>query len=334
LKKILDDPTSVADDALEGMVLSMPDVLRRMPGKRIVFRKDAPVKGKVTLVSGAGSGHEPGHVGYVGRGMLDAVAMGDVFSAPGTGDILTAIQGANGGLGVLIVLPNYGGDVLNFGLAERKAREAGIPTEHVLVNDDVAIKERSNRRGVGAAIFVEKIAGAMAERGRGGATTLADVKRMAEAVVSNSGSMGVALAPCTIPAVGRPTFTIADDELELGIGIHGEPGVERVKMMTADAISEYLVSHISEDLHLLRGDRVAVMVQGMGGTSNMEKFIFYRDVSRHLASRGITPAASFVGEYTASMEMAGVHLTLLRLSDDLKGLLEEPTEAPAWHTWS
>ena len=334
MKKILDNPTSVANDALEGMVLSSPEVLRRIPGKRIVLRKDAPIKGKVTLVSGAGSGHEPGHVGYVGRGMLDAAAMGDVFSAPGAGDVLTAIQLANGGIGVLLVLPNYGGDVLNFTLAERKAREAGIHTEHVLVNDDVSIKERSQRRGVGAAIFVEKIAGAFAERGRGGTTTLGDVKRIAETVVSNSGSMGVALAPCTIPAVGRPTFTIGEDELELGIGIHGEPGVERAKMMTADAISEYLVSRIAEDVHLASGDRVAVMAQGMGGTSNMEKFIFYRDVCRHLVSRGIFPANSFVGEYTASMEMQGVHLTLLRLSEELKGLLEDPTEAPAWHSWS
>ncbi len=334
MKKILDSPTSVANDVLEGMVLSSPDVLRRIPGRRIVLRNDAPIKGKVTLVSGAGSGHEPGHVGYVGRGMLDAAAMGDVFSAPGAGDVLTAIQAANGGVGVLLVLPNYGGDVLNFTLAERKAREAGIHTEHVLVNDDVSITERSKRRGVGAAIFVEKISGAFAERGKGGATTLADVKRIAETVVSNSGSMGVALAPCTIPAVGRPTFTIAEDELELGIGIHGEPGVERAKMMTADAISEYLVGRIVEDVHLSSGDRVAVMAQGMGGTSNMEKFIFYRDVCRHLVSRGIVPANSFIGEYTASMEMQGVHLTLLRLSDELKVLVEDPTDAPAWHSWS
>jgi dihydroxyacetone kinase-like protein len=333
LKKLLDDPKSVADDALEGMVLSCPRVLRRIPGKRIVLRKDGPVRGKVALVSGAGSGHEPAHVGYVGRGMLDAAAMGDVFSAPATGDVLTAIQSADGGCGVLLVLPNYGGDVLNFGLAERKAREAGIATERVLVNDDVSIREKSKRRGVGAAILVEKIAGARAERDAGGAS-LADVKALAETVVANAGSMGAALAPCVIPAVGRPTFTIGDDELELGIGIHGEAGVERAKMMTADALSEYLVGRIAEDLRLSRGERVAVLAQGMGGTSNMEKFIFYRDVRRHLESLGVVTAASYVGEYTASMEMAGVHLTLLRLDDELETLLAEPTEAPAWHAWS
>jgi len=333
LKKLLDDPKSVADDALEGMVLSCPSVLRRIPGKRIVLRRDGPVRGKVALVSGAGSGHEPAHVGYVGRGMLDAVAMGDVFSAPGAGDVLTAIRSADGGSGVLLVLPNYGGDVLNFGLAERQARGAGIPTEHVLVNDDVSIREKGKRRGVGAAILVEKIAGAKAERDVGGAT-LADVKAVAEAVVANAGSMGAALAPCVIPAVGRPTFTIGDDELELGIGIHGEAGVERVGMMTADAVSERLVGRIAEDLRLSRGDRVAVLAQGMGGTSNMEKFIFYRDVRRQLGSLGVVAAASYVGEYTASMEMAGVHLTLLRLNDELEELLGEPTEAPAWHAWS
>jgi dihydroxyacetone kinase-like protein len=334
LKKILDDPNSVADDALEGMVLSSPDVLRRVPGRRIVLRKDAPVRDKVTLVSGAGSGHEPGHVGYVGRGMLDGVAMGDVFSAPATGDVLSAIEASHGDHGVLIVLPNYGGDVLNFGLAERRARDAGIPTEHVLVNDDVSIADRSKRRGVGVAIFVEKIAGAMAERGRGGAATLADIKGTAESVVSNGGSIGVALAPCTIPAVGRPTFTILENELELGIGIHGEPGVRRAQMMTSAEISSYLVDRISDDLRLSRGDEVAVMAQGMGGTSNMEKFIFYRDVRTQLSARGIVATNSFVGEYTASMEMQGVHLTLLRLTDELRSLLEDPTDAPAWHSWS
>jgi dihydroxyacetone kinase-like protein len=330
LKKFLDDPASAAEDALEGMVLSRPDVLRRIPGRRIVVRRDAPVKGKVALVSGAGSGHEPAHVGYVGRGMLDAAAMGDVFSAPASGDILTAIGAADGGRGVLLIVPNYGGDVLNFGLAERKARESGIAIERVLVNDDVAIEDVAKRRGVGSAILAEKVAGARAERGG----TFAEVKGAAEKVVSNSRSMGVALTPCTIPAVGRPTFTVGDDELELGIGIHGEAGVKRARMMTADEISGFLVSRIADDLKLSGGDRVAVMVQGMGGTSNMEKFIFYRDVCRHLAARDVVVVDSFVGEYTASMEMAGAHLTILRLDEELKGLLDEPTDAPAWHSWS
>jgi phosphoenolpyruvate---glycerone phosphotransferase subunit DhaK len=330
LKKFLDDPASAAEDALEGMVLSRPDVLRRIPGKRIVVRADAPVRGKVALVSGAGSGHEPAHVGYVGRGMLDGAAMGDVFSAPASGDILTAIQATESGNGVLLIVPNYGGDVLNFGLAERRARESGITVERTLVNDDVAIEDEARRRGVGTAILAEKIAGAKAERG----ATLSEVRELAERVVSGGRSMGVALTPCTIPAVGRPTFTIPDDELELGIGIHGEPGVKRSRMMTSDQISGFLVDRIAEDLELSSGDGVAVLAQGMGGTSNMEKFIFYRDVRRHLATRNVTVLESFVGEYTASMEMVGAHLTILRLDEELKSLLDAPTDAPAWHSWS
>lgn len=330
MKKFLDDPASAAEDALEGMVLSRPDVLRRIPGKRIVVRKDAPVKGKVALVSGAGSGHEPAHVGYVGRGMLDGVAMGEVFSAPASGDILSAIHACDGDRGVLLVVPNYGGDVLNFGLAERRARQSGVQIERVLVNDDVAISDPAKRRGVGGAILAEKIAGANAEKG----AALGQVKKVAEAVVSACGSMGVALTPCVIPAVGRPTFTIGDHELELGIGIHGEPGVKRAEMMSANDISGFLVSSIAEELKLSGGERVAVLAQGMGGTSNMEKFIFYRDVCKHLTARNITVVDSFVGEYTASMEMAGAHLTILRLDEELRSLLEEPTDAPAWHSWS
>lgn len=330
MKKILDDPGSAADDAVEGMVLASHGVLRRISGKRVVVRSESPVKGKVALICGGGSGHEPAHVGYVGRGMLDAAVMGDVFTSPATGEIQTAIQSVNGGAGVLLIVWNYGGDVLNFGFAARKAREAGIAVEQVLVNDDVAIEETARRRGVGATVFVEKIAGAKAEKG----ATLAEVKQTAETVISNCRSMGVALTPCVVPAVGHPTFTIGEDELELGIGIHGEPGVQRAKMMTADAISEFLVSHIVDDLKLSNGDRVAILAQGMGGTSNMEKFIFYRDVCRHVNARGIVVTNSFVGEYTPSMEMVGVHLSLLKLTDELKELLEEPTEAPGWHDWN
>jgi len=330
LKKVLDNPASAADDALEGMVLASPEILRRLPGRRVVVRKDSPVKGKVALICGGGSGHEPAHVGYVGRGMLDAAVMGDVFTSPAPADILAAIQSVDGGAGVLLDIWNYGGDVMNFTLAERKATEAGIKVEHVVVNDDVAIKDVPKRRGVGATIFVQKMAGAKAER----RASLAEVKRIAEKVISNSRSMGVALTPCVVPSVGRATFTIGEDELELGIGIHGEPGVQRSKMMTSDEISEYLVSNIVDDLHLSKGERLAIMVQGMGGTSNMEKFVFYRDVRRHLDSKGLVPAMSFVGEYTPSMEMVGVHLTVLRLDEELESLLEEPTDAPGWHPWS
>jgi dihydroxyacetone kinase-like protein len=330
LKKVLDNPASAADDALEGMVLASPEILRRLPGRRVVVRKNSPVKGKVALICGGGSGHEPAHVGYVGRGMLDAAVMGDVFTSPAPADILAAIQNVDGGKGTLLIIWNYGGDVMNFTLAERKAVEGGVPTEHVLVNDDVAIKESARRRGVGGTIFVQKIAGAKAEQG----ASLAEVKRTAEKVIANSRSMGVSLTPCVVPSVGRPTFTIGDDELELGIGIHGEPGVQRSKMMTADEIAEYLVRNIADDLGLAKGDELAALVQGMGGTSNMEKFVFFRDVRKHLDNRGLVLASPYIGEYTPSMEMVGVHLTLMKLDDELGALLTEPTEAPGWHSWS
>jgi phosphoenolpyruvate---glycerone phosphotransferase subunit DhaK len=330
MKKVLDNPASAADDALEGMVMASPEILRRLPGRRVVVRKESPVMGKVALICGGGSGHEPAHVGYVGRGMLHAAVMGDVFTSPAPADIIAAIQSVDGGAGVLLVIWNYGGDVMNFNLAERKATESGIRVDHVVVNDDVAIRDSPKRRGVGGTILVQKIAGAKAE----GGATLEEVKQTAEKVISNSRSMGVALTPCVVPSVGRATFTIGEDELELGIGIHGEPGVQRSKMMTSDEISEYLVSNIADDLQLGQGDRLAVMVQGMGGTSNMEKFIFYRDVRKHLDTRGLASAKSFIGEYTPSMEMVGVHLTILRLDEELERLLDEPTRAPGWHTWS
>jgi dihydroxyacetone kinase-like protein len=330
LKKILDDPRMAADDAMEGMVLAKPDVLRRIPGRRIVVRKDSPVAGKVGLICGGGSGHEPAHVGYVGRGMLDAAVMGDVFTSPAPSDILTAIQSVDGGAGVLLVIWNYGGDVMNFTLAEKKAKDSGYFADHVIVNDDVAIKDVERRRGVGTTILVQKIAGAIAEH----KASLQDVKLTSERVISSSRSMGVALTPCIVPAVGKPTFTIGENELELGIGIHGEPGVQRAGMMESKKIAEYLVENIASDLNLVSGERIAVLAQGMGGTSNMEKFIFYRDIHKQLSSRGITITNAYIGEYTPSMEMVGVHLTVLRLDEELRKLLEEPTNAPGWHAWS
>jgi dihydroxyacetone kinase-like protein len=330
MKKILNDPRRSADEAMDGMVLSHPEILRRLNDRRIVVRVSSPNKEKVSLICGGGSGHEPAHVGYVGRGMLDAAVMGDVFTSPAPGDILTAIQAVNGGKGVLLIVWNYGGDVMNFGLAEETARGMGIRTEHVTVNDDVAIKDLNKRRGVGGTIFVQKIAGAMAERRE----DLREVKRVAEKVITNVRSMGIALTPCIVPAVGKPTFTIGEDEIELGIGIHGEPGVERSRMMQSHEIAQHLVRNIASDAGLSKGDEVAIMVQGMGGTSNMEKFIFYRDIRAQVENLGLRPTRSFIGEYTPSMEMVGLQLTILKLDKELDGLLTDPTEAPGWHAWS
>ncbi len=330
MKKILNDPRKAADEAMDGMVLSQSKVIRRIPGRRIIVRTNSPVSGKVALICGGGSGHEPAHSGYVGKGMLDAAVMGDVFTSPAPGDVLTAIRAVNGKAGVLIIIWNYSGDVMNFTGAEESARDMGIDTDHVIVNDDVAIKETSKRRGVGGTIFVEKIAGAKAEH----RASLQEVTAVAEKVIANSRSMGVALTPCVVPAVGKPTFTIGEDEIELGIGIHGEPGVQRSKMMTSKEIADYLITNIASDQKLSAGNEVALMVQGMGGTSNMEKFILYKDIRETLDKLGLRVTDSFVGEYTPSMEMVGAQITILKLDGELKQLLEEPTEALGWHLWS
>jgi dihydroxyacetone kinase-like protein len=330
LKKILNDPRKAAEEAMDGMVLAQPHLLRRIAGRRIIVRKNAPVQGKVAVVCGGGSGHEPAHSGYVGKGMLDAAVMGDVFTSPPPGDIIIAMKEVNGNAGVLLIIWNYAGDVMNFTTAEEAAQELGINAKHVIVNDDVAIKERVRRRGVGGTIFVQKIAGAAAERG----ARLQEVKKVAEKVVENSRSMGIALTPCVVPAVGKPTFNIAEDEIELGIGIHGEPGIQRSKMMTSSDIAQYLVNNIASDQDLGRGDEVAVMIQGMGGTSNMEKFILFKDIHGQLTNLGVKVQTSFVGEFTPSMEMCGAHLTVLKLDEELSRFLREPTEAPGWHPWS
>jgi dihydroxyacetone kinase-like protein len=330
MKKILNDPKKAAEESMDGIVLSQSQILRRIPGRRIVVRKSPPVIGKVGLICGGGSGHEPAHSGYVGRGMLDAAVMGDVFTSPAPGDIITAIESVTGGAGVLLIVWNYTGDVMNFTFAEESAREKGVATDHVIVNDDVAIKDTKKRRGVGGTVFVQKIAGAKAEQ----KASLEEVKRVAESVIRNCKSMGIALSPCIVPAVGKPTFTISEDEVELGIGIHGEPGVQKAKMMKSEEIAAYLVNNIVPELGASQGDEVAVMVQGMGGTSNMEKFIFFRDAYNQIAKHGLNVRSSFIGEYTPSMEMTGIHLTILKLDDELRALLEESTEAPGWHVWS
>ena len=330
MKKILNDSRNVAEEAIEGMVLSQPQLLRRIPSRKIVVRASSPVQGKVSLICGGGSGHEPAHTGYVGKGMLDAAVMGDVFTSPAPGDVMTAIQSVSGDAGVLLIIWNYGGDVMNFTSAEEAARNSGISVDHVIVNDDVAIKDAQKRRGVGGTIFVEKIAGAEAERRK----SLAEVKRVAQKVIGNVRSMGIALTPCIVPAVGKPTFTIGEQEIELGIGIHGEPGIQRSGMMNASEIAEYLTRNITSDAKLSSGDEVALMVQGMGGTSNMEKFILFKDAYGELDGLGVKVVDSYIGEYTPSMEMAGAQITILKVDNELKRLLEEPTEAPGWHAWS
>ncbi len=293
-----------------------------------VVRADAPIAGKVGLVSGGGSGHEPLHAGYVGFGMLDAAVPGAVFTSPTPDPILAATKAVDGGAGVLHIVKNYTGDVLNFETAADLAAADGITVRAVVTNDDVAVKDSlytAGRRGVAGTVLVEKIAGAAAERG----DSLDEVAGIAERVNANARSMGLALTPCIVPHAGEPSFTLAEDEIEIGIGIHGEPGRERIKLEPADQLVDRLIEPILEDLPYSSGDRVLLFVNGMGGTPLVELYIAYRRAAEVLEERGITVARSLVGNYITSLEMQGMSLTLLKLDDEMIELWDAPVQTAA-----
>lgn len=303
--------------------------MRRLEETTVIVRKDAPVEGKVGIVSGGGSGHEPAHAGFVGKGMLDAAVSGEVFTSPTPDQILEAIKAVDSGAGVLLVVKNYTGDVMNFDMAKELAEAEGIAVESVLVNDDVAVEDSSfttGRRGVAGTVFVHKIAGAKAEEG----ASLEEVKQTAEHVVHNVRTMGVALSPCIMPTSGEPSFHLEDGEMELGIGIHGEPGVETKPLATADEIATALLDSVLSELEPVGNDQAAVMINGMGATPEMELYVFNRKVQELLAEKGVSVCRTFVGEYMTSLEMAGCSLTILKVDDDLKALLNAPSEAPAF----
>jgi dihydroxyacetone kinase-like protein len=326
MKKLVNDVNNVVDEELDGLALLYPNSLRRLPHSKIIVRKDSPVSGKVAIIGGGGSGHEPLFGGFVGRGMLDAAVAGEVFSAPPPDQIFSAIRAVNGGNGVLLLFNNYSGDIMNFKLAAEMATENGIEITRVIVNDDVAISSKEMRRGVAGTILVEKIAGAKAELGG----SLDEVRRIAERAVNNTRSMGVALTPCVLPRVGTPMFTLDDDEIELGIGVHGEPGVQRTKMKSADEIATILFDRISGDLELKSGEEVVLMVNGMGATTAMELLIFSRKVVQLLDQRAINIFRSFAGNYVTSLDMAGVSLSLLRVDEETKELLLVPDNTPSF----
>ncbi len=329
MKKLINDPNNAVPEMLEGFAVAYPGHVRLLDGHNVVVRKDSPIKGKVALVSGGGSGHEPAHAGYVGRGMLDAACAGDVFTSPNVEQILAAIRHVNGGSGVLLIIKNYTGDVLNFEMAMELAVDEGIPVDRVIVNDDVSVDDSARtagRRGIAGTIFIHKIAGARAE----GGGSLDEVKNSAELAMKNLRSMGMALSPCTVPAAGKPTFTLADDEMEIGMGIHGEPGVRRTKILTADEVARALFENIAADLSLNRGDEVALMTNGLGATPVMELYIMHRAATALLRERGVGIFAGYVGEFMTSLEMGGCSLTVLRLNDELKSLLSAPSDAPAF----
>ncbi|MPZ88358.1 MAG: dihydroxyacetone kinase subunit DhaK [Nitriliruptorales bacterium] len=329
MKKLINDPENVVTEALQGMAAAHPDLVRVSLDPAYLVRADAPIAGKVGVVSGGGSGHEPMHGGFVGRGMLDAACPGAVFTSPTPDQVQAATQAVDGGAGVLHIVKNYTGDVANFEMAAELAEAEGqVTVRSVVIDDDVAVKDSlytAGRRGVGGTVVAEKIVGAAAERG----DTLDDIAALCERVNANVRSMGMALTSCTVPHAGEPTFTLGDDEMEIGIGIHGEPGRERMKLETADRIVARLLEPILEDLPFTSGDRTLLFVNGMGGTPLIELYIVFRRAAEVLGERGIEVTRAFVGDWITSLEMAGTSITLLKLDEEMVDLWDAPVLTPA-----
>jgi len=328
MKKIINDPEDFVDEMITGILAAHPEYLRTVnEDLRELVRKDAPQKNKVAIATGGGSGHLPVFLGYVGEGLLDGVAVGDVFASPSAQQMLNVTKEIAAGQGVLYLYGNYGGDVMNFDMAAEMAEMEGIEVETVLVADDVASADKGDedkRRGVAGLAFAYKIAGAKAETG----ASLEEVKVTTEKALANIRSMGVALSPCIIPAAGNPTFEIAEDEMEIGMGIHGEPGIERGKLKSADEITEEIMGRILADGPYDDGDEVAVMVNSLGSTPLEELYIVYRKIATILEEKNITTYKNYVDRYATSMEMAGMSITLLKLNEELKDLLVAPAYSP------
>ncbi|MBQ3651764.1 MAG: dihydroxyacetone kinase subunit DhaK [Clostridia bacterium] len=328
MKKLINEVDNIVNEMLDGMVAAYPQYVRRLEGLEVLVRAGGS-EGKVALISGGGSGHEPAHGGYVGKGMLDGAVAGAVFTSPTPDQVYEAIKAANGGKGVLLVIKNYTGDVMNFEMAADMAADEGIEVEKVVVADDVAVENSTwttGRRGIAGTVFVHKLAGACAEAGG----SLQEVKRIAEKVIANVRSMGMAVDACTVPAVGKPSFDLAEDEIEIGIGIHGEPGVNREKISPVNGIVDKLLDKILAEGIYNAGDEVAVMVNGMGGTPLMELFVANKHVADVLAAKGIKIAKTLVGNYMTSLDMEGFSITLLKVDEELKALLNAPADTPAF----
>ncbi|MED0716164.1 MAG: dihydroxyacetone kinase subunit DhaK [Bacillaceae bacterium] len=329
MKKLINDPNQVVEDMLAGMVAAHSNRMKRLPNTNVIVRKEAPIQGKVGLVSGGGSGHEPSHAGYVGKGMLDGAVCGEVFTSPTPDQIFEAIQAVDSGNGVLLIIKNYTGDIMNFEMAAEMAEAEGINVAKVVVNDDVAVEDSTyttGRRGIAGTVFVHKIAGALAEKG----ATLKEVEAVAKKVVENVRSMGMALTPCTVPAAGKPGFELGENEIEIGMGIHGEPGIEKTQIQPADEIAQILLEKILDDLKLEENDKVAVMINGLGATPLMELYIMNKKVSEVLKEKNIYIHETFVGEFMTSLEMAGCSISLLKLDDQLIELLDAQADTIAF----
>lgn len=351
MKKLINRPEDVVKEELEGIALAFPDIVKVHFDPNFIYRADAPIRGKVAVISGGGSGHEPMHGGFVGMGMLDAACPGQVFTSPTPDQMLEAAKMVDGGAGVLYIVKNYTGDVMNFEMAADMARAEGLQVLNILIDDDVAVKDSlytAGRRGVGTTVLAEKICGAAAERGY-------DLQRVADLcrrVNINGRSMGMALTPCTVPTAGKPTFELAEDEMEVGIGIHGEPGRVRMKLKTADEITEMLAISIIEDPEYRRtvrefdeekgewvdvelvdppfrpGDRVLAFVNSMGGTPDIELPIIYRKLHEICEKKGLVIVRRLIGRYITSLEMQGCSITLLQMDDELIDLWDAPVKTP------
>jgi dihydroxyacetone kinase-like protein len=327
MKKLINAPDAVVDEALAGMTAAHGDLLKVIE-PNVIVRADAPREGKVGVISGGGSGHEPMHGGFVGRGMLDAACPGAVFTSPVPDQMLAATKAVNGGAGVLHIVKNYTGDIMNFELAAELAEGEGIEVTSVVIADDVAVQDSlytAGRRGVGGTVLAEKIVGAAAEEGQ----DLAAVTALCQRVQDNVRSMGMALTSCTVPAAGKPTFEIGDDEMEIGIGIHGEPGRERRSLAGADEITDALMTPILDDGGFGSGDRVLAFVNGMGGTPLLELYVVYNKVAAMCRDRGVTIERNLIGSYITSLEMAGCSITLLKLDDEIVRLWDAPVHTAA-----
>lgn len=324
MKKIMNEPTQVVSELLQGMELAHPQ-LKYTEKLEVISRREK--SNKVAVISGGGAGHEPAHAGYVGKGMLDAAISGNVFSSPSPDRIMEGITQMDGGKGVLMIIKNYSGDIMNFGLAKDLAEFEDIEVESVVVRDDVAVPDSTystGRRGIAGTVFVHKVAGAKAETG----ASLAEVKAAAQKAIDNIRSMGMAMTPCILPAVGKPGFHLKEDEIEIGMGIHGEPGVERTAVKTAREVAAALLDRILADYDY-EGSEVALLVNGLGGTPLMELYILNKEVHALLAQRNIKVYKTLVGNYMTALDMTGCSLTLMKLDEELKELLDAPCDTPA-----
>lgn len=328
MKKILNDPVNVVDEMLKGLTYAYDNLVERLDGFEVIVRKSAK-QGKVALISGGGSGHEPSHAGFVGKGMLSAAVCGAVFTSPTPDQILEAIKASDEGAGVFLIIKNYSGDIMNFEMAKELAEMEGISVETVVVDDDIAVEDSlytQGKRGVAGTVLVHKILGAASEKG----ATLSEIKSLADRVVKNIKTIGVALSGATVPEVGKPGFVLEADEMEYGVGIHGEPGYRKEKLQTSENLAKELVGKLQEAFDFKPGEQYGLLVNGLGATPLMEQFVFTNDVAKLLSTIGITVSFKKVGNYMTAIDMAGLSLTLIKLEDDWLDLLNMPVETIAW----